>query len=651
MSERRLAVRLGLAVLIALAAYLSFWTIAAMLERAAKPAEFGSHTAISFVPLDKNGVILTALGPQSARYQQPYRFVSRLPDLHATAGRLELHFERPVSGSGNIAPDLSLILAKRVDVLNVRLNGQPLDAWIRSPRLSGSFASEPALYPLPTALLKAGRNTIELELRRSLRDPFLFPDYAIGPVKELLPVFQFRSIMIVEASIIGLAMMLLIALMCILVNWPNPEKAKMRAFVAALLSSFLLGAIFLFLSVERITFTPYALAHSLLSAILGFSSLTYASLDQGWSKQQVVRRTGWVCVLILVLSVALTLRFYTGLPERFWLHGFSIIAMLFAAFALISAVMLLIWNATGHGLAHLGERFVLIIWFGAVAFDRGEAGIFTMTSPFDSSLPLSLHWLPIMGTIVGLAMLTVLAKQASDAREVVYSANERLAADLAEREAELQKSYQEREQLLARHATETERQRIMRDMHDGLGSQLMSMLLAARRGDAEPVRVAEGLQSVIDEMRLMIDSMDSVGESLGSAFAIFRERVQPRVEQAGMRFVWQDQAKGALPHYSPRAVLQVFRIMQEAVTNALKHSGGSMLTVTLSPSPEPTFALRLTIADDGAGMSKTNPRGKGLASMAARASGIGGRLDVSAEGSGVAVLLDLPPAQNDSDMP
>jgi signal transduction histidine kinase len=425
----------------------------------------------------------------------------------------------------------------------------------------------------------------------------------------------------------------------------------MRAFVVALLSSFLLGGIFLFLSAERITLTPYALVHSLLSVILGIASLLYACLDQGWSKQQVVRRMGCAGAAILALAVVLTFHFYTGLPERFWLHGTSIVAMLFAAFALIAAALLLIWNATSHSLAHLAERFILIIWFGAVAFDRGEAGLFTMTAPFDHNLPLSLHWLPIMGTIVGLAMLTVLAKQASDAREVVYSANERLAAELAEREAELQKSYQEREHLLARHATETERQRIMRDMHDGLGSQLMSMLLAARRGDAEPVRVAEGLQSVIDEMRLMIDSMDSVGESLGSAFAIFRERVQPRVEQAGLRFVWTDESSGALPHYSPRAVLQVFRIMQEAVTNALKHSGGSLIAVTLSLSPDPDFALRLRIADDGQGLSKANPRGKGLASMAARARGIGGRLEVATGGTGVAVLLDLPPAQGDIDMP
>lgn len=149
----------------------------------------------------------------------------------------------------------------------------------------------------------------------------------------------------------------------------------------------------------------------------------------------------------------------------------------------------------------------------------------------------------------------------------------------------------------------------------------------------------------------MIDSMDSVGESLGSALAIFRERVQSRVEAAGMQFLWNDTVTGNLPELGPRDVLQVFRIMQEAVTNALKHSGGKVLSVSLSASPDPAYAVRLAIADDGGGMGKPNPRGKGLGSMAARAAGFGGKLEITAAASGVAVLLELPPLRGRAEMP
>lgn len=224
----------------------------------------------------------------------------------------------------------------------------------------------------------------------------------------------------------------------------------------------------------------------------------------------------------------------------------------------------------------------------------------------------------------------------------VSDMNEMLQSQLSMRTAELEAAHGRETELVRSHAHQSERQRIMRDMHDGLGSQLMSMLLAARRGVAKPAAVAEGLQSVIDEMRLLIDSMDSVGESLGSAFAMFRERVQPRVEEAGMAFIWQDSSDGKLPDLDPREVLQVFRIMQEAVTNALRHSGGSVLSVTISPSVERGHMIRICIADNGSGMGKANPRGKGMESMMARATGTGGKLDVQSTGKGVKVCIDLP---------
>lgn len=217
-----------------------------------------------------------------------------------------------------------------------------------------------------------------------------------------------------------------------------------------------------------------------------------------------------------------------------------------------------------------------------------------------------------------------------------------LQGQLDQRTAELEAAHAREKELVRTQAHQHERQRIMRDMHDGLGSQLMSMLLAARRGVAKPAAVAEGLQSVVDEMRLMIDSMDSVGESLGSAFAIFRDRVAPRVGAAGLSFVWDEQWQGKLPDYGPRDVLQIFRIMQEGVTNALKHSGAKMLAVRIVPSPDPAFALRIAIADDGAGLGKANPRGKGMTSMESRAAGIGAKLGVESSKNGVTLNLDLP---------
>lgn len=220
------------------------------------------------------------------------------------------------------------------------------------------------------------------------------------------------------------------------------------------------------------------------------------------------------------------------------------------------------------------------------------------------------------------------------------SLNALLADRLAVREAELESAHARERDLVRSQAHDDERRRIMRDMHDGLGSQLMSMLLAARRGKAEPAAVAEGLQAVIDEMRLMIDSMDSVGESLASALTTFEDRVRPRVEEAGFVLVWTSLLDTRLPDYPPRVVLQVFRILQEAVTNALKHSGGDRIEVVIAPGAEDD-TVRLMVSDNGRGLAARGPSGHGLRNMQSRASLIGATLEIQAADPGTYVVLIL----------
>ena len=222
------------------------------------------------------------------------------------------------------------------------------------------------------------------------------------------------------------------------------------------------------------------------------------------------------------------------------------------------------------------------------------------------------------------------------------SLNTLLSDTLKAREAELDVAHARERELVRHQAHDDERRRIMRDMHDGLGSQLMSMLLAARRGVADSEQVAEGLQSVIDEMRLMIDSMDSVGESLASALATFHERVRPRIEAAGFALDWTADVQGALPDYPPRTLLQLFRIRQEAVTNALKHSGGDRISINILARP--STPLTLSVSDNGKGGVLTGKVGRGLTNMRARAGLIGGVVEIDSTDRGVTVALTLNPA-------
>ncbi len=220
--------------------------------------------------------------------------------------------------------------------------------------------------------------------------------------------------------------------------------------------------------------------------------------------------------------------------------------------------------------------------------------------------------------------------------------NTMLQDKVDQREAELAVAYAREQELVREQAHDAERRRIMQDIHDGLGSQLMSMMLAARMGQAEPPKVAQGLQSVIDEMRLMVDSMDSVGESVEAALATFRARIKPQVIAAGLAFDWQQAEDLAFPAFGPRDTLQLFRILQEAVTNALKHSGATSMKVTVAAGP--TERVAIAVADNGSGTAAAGA-GRGLGNMARRAEGIGAEFALESEpGIGTIATLTLPAA-------
>ncbi len=220
--------------------------------------------------------------------------------------------------------------------------------------------------------------------------------------------------------------------------------------------------------------------------------------------------------------------------------------------------------------------------------------------------------------------------------------NTLLQTQLDERTIELEAAHVREKELVRGQAHNEERRRIMRDMHDGLGSHLVSMLMKARRSGSKDAYYEDGLQKALDEMRLMIDSIDSIGESLGSALSTYRKRITPVVKNAGFDFNWSMNYEGELPEYSPRDLLQIFRILQESVTNSLKHSGGDEINVVITAGQDDDTALQIQLSDNGGGIVKKKARGRGVENMKVRAESIGARFTIESGETGAIVKLNLP---------
>jgi signal transduction histidine kinase len=208
----------------------------------------------------------------------------------------------------------------------------------------------------------------------------------------------------------------------------------------------------------------------------------------------------------------------------------------------------------------------------------------------------------------------------------------------------------EREELArqALDASEAERRRIARDLHDGVVQDLAgvsySLSALTRRGDgaAPEIAAAEGtVRASIAALRsLLVDLYPPDLAEIGLPSAL--SDLLSRAEDEGL-----STALDATAFTDPVPVhlaQPLYRIAQEAVRNVVAHAGASRIDVTLSTGER---CARLSVVDDGRGIGDGGPAAGaghlGLQSMTDLARGVGGTVRVSGEsGRGTTVLVEVP---------
>ena len=208
--------------------------------------------------------------------------------------------------------------------------------------------------------------------------------------------------------------------------------------------------------------------------------------------------------------------------------------------------------------------------------------------------------------------------------------------------ADLQKS---RERLIT--AREEERRRLRRDLHDGLGPQLASQTLTldalSKLLTADPAAAADLLRAlkaqsqdaITDIRRLVYALRPPALDDLGLVGAL-REQIA-QYQHTGIRFT----LSAPEPLHSLPAAVEVaaFRIAQEALTNAARHSRAATCHIALAVDG----AFHLTVVDDGCGLPSDHRAGVGLHSMRERAEELGGICVVEqAPQRGTRVYAQLP---------
>lgn len=246
-----------------------------------------------------------------------------------------------------------------------------------------------------------------------------------------------------------------------------------------------------------------------------------------------------------------------------------------------------------------------------------------------------------------LIMAALVAERYSRSVADYRALNASLAQRVAEREQQLHQAFGALQTQQQEQAVLTERQRIMREIHDGVGSQLVGLLSMVSQRGTDPAVLEEHVKQALDEMRMAVDSLQPVHGDLIAVLATLRYRLQPRLQAAGVQVRWDVSQLPPLPQLSPQSVLQVQRILLEAFTNVLKHACASEVAVQARWEPGEggdTPAVVLSLTDNGVGLpGEPVVGGHGVANMQSRAAAIGAVLRVeAAEGGGTRVVLHWP---------
>lgn len=514
----------------------------------------------------------------------------------------------------------------------------PTDQWVA--RLA---ASERAVYNgrIPALFaLEPGTRSVRVDLLTLPFIPAGIVAAEAGPTNLLLPV-QARTLegVVAFADIASGVVLVLGALALLLWTRRQADRSLLWLAVACGLWGWRGLAYF----APQVPFAPALFEQfnplNVLLAAAAVSASVLSLLD-AWTPR--LRRLLWIATAACVAALALSVAFGRGgLPAR--------ALSLAAGFVMIAGLLVAVWRRRER-LAqwHVGTLFTGLggLLFCAVHDVLVIAGLLGPTEP-------SYVFWGFAAMLVGFAAMSgqyvVLTLNRAE------RSNEELEAHVRRKSTELEQSYARLRATEAEAARTQERERLLRDMHDGLGAQLMTMLRGVERDALAAPQLRQSLQDSIDELRLLMDSTD-LGHYLPGALAAWRNRWDHRLQAAGVRLEWHIGDGLDDVHLTGEVALQVMRILQEAAANIVKHAQARRMVLDAQVRHAAAGAtLVIAIRDDGRGLQLQGERAgsRGLANMRHRAGQIGADLAVGpcSDGPGTEVVLWLPLAADQATSP
>lgn len=497
----------------------------------------------------------------------------------------------------------------------VLVNGLPI-GHPPSP-LDANAHARPQFHELPPSQLRRGENTLYLRVHIVGRAGLVAPQ--LGDAAMLHAAYE-RKLFIDFTGPRALFGATLTLGLFILVLWQRRPAEAVFGYFGLATTAFALMLFDLLFDAPPLGPAIWGCVRSLAAQLVNVATFVFALRYGGWRLPRCEAALWLLVPADLVVSVLNVAGVALPMSPK-WLNA-PIFMGYIAVFALIA------WRGrTVESMALLLASPWRAIWF---LLHYGGLG------PYDLSERLLPYSFVPLFVVIGWMLVSRFARSLGESEQL----NAQLEQRVEQKRLEMQQSFQRLQSLEREQAIAGERGRIMSDMHDGIGAHLISMLDLAERGVLSGEEMTAALRDCLDDLRLTIDSLEPSDNDLLPVLGNFRYRVDPRLRKQGIALDWQVAEVPRLACLTPRNLLHLLRILQEAFTNVLKHAHASAISVQtgLTANGRSVF---IRVKDNGGGF-KGEHRGHGLDNMRQRAQSIGAVLAIDGSAGGTTLELLLP---------
>lgn len=531
-------------------------------------------------------------------------------------------------GAGQVAPPGAYIYIPRWKTdgeLAIYIDGRLFYQTHANLQWNGS--NRPLWIPLEEAAESTPPRDILIRIRHVRGIGGALSTLWIGDYRQLGAAYYMRAFFQAELPYISSALFLATGAFAFLI-WLRSRRETLYLLYAVMTLATFLRVMHAYMGADRLPVSDAWFGWITVNSVGWTVLITHLFLTA--LHHHHVRALTWIIALMCIGFGGITLPLFEGTTDATIVSPLMYITMV--AVGAVTFALHIVWSRRAGTLEGAGLAIC-----GLLSFILGARDMLLQNNIIDiETLFLSFY---AQITLI-LAFCQIMLSRYLKAMKAVAESNLVLARSLAEREAELTASHQKLREVERREVLFQERQRLMQDMHDGLGSSLVSTLRMVEHGHIDEADIAQLLKGCIDDLKLTIDSMEPVETDLLLLLGTLRFRLQPRLESTGIRLRWDVRDVPPLAWLDQRHSLHVLRILQEAFTNVIKHAGASEIVVTTGVRDG---QVCVGVADNGRGFdTATAAAGRGLGNQARRAEVIGGSVTLESGPEGTRFTLLLP---------